>query len=399
VAVRRILATQLVTAFLLAACAGPSGPTAEEIAAAQAKVEANSAAARASAEQDGRIIVGVAGPMSGEFKIYGAEMQRGAEMAVADLNAAGGVLGRKLVLEVADDGCGIKEADRAATELVEKGVVFVDGHFCSGSSIRGSKIYSKADVLQITPSSTNSLLTDTAKQDKVTTLLRVVGRDDKQGEFAADWLAANYPGKPIAVLSDNSLYGKGIAASLLARLKEKGIRPVIDGEFIQGQTSYSSLVEALKKTRPGAIYVAAYHDDIGRIAWAMRVAKLETEIVGPDVLNNPEFWSFSQTKGNGVRFTDFAPAIERPEAAELVAHLREQGVEPSNYTLNAYAAVQVFAAAAEATKGTDAKAIADYLRQNSVKTILGELNWDDKGDLTKVDYIWYVWQDGLAVRQ
>jgi branched-chain amino acid transport system substrate-binding protein len=395
----RFVAIQLMSALLLGACLGPSGPTREEIEAEQAKVVQRSADARAAAAEDGRIVIGLAGPMSGDFETYGAEMRRGAELAVADLNARGGVLGRKLVLEIADDRCGINEADRAATELIQKGVVFVDGHFCSGSTIRGSKIYAPAGVLQITPSSTNSLVTDNAALDKVKTLFRVVGRDDAQGVFAADWLAEAYAGQPIAVVSDGSVYGRGIARKLVARLKEKGIAPVIDGEFTQGQTSYYGLTEALKKVKPAILYVAAYHDDIGRLAWSLRVARLDTPVVGPDVLNNPEFWSFSQARGSGVRYSDLALAIERPEAADVAARLREQGVEPSNYSLNAYAAVQVFAAGAEATEGTDAAKIAEYLRQNSVKTILGELTWDEKGDLRQPDYIWYVWQDGLAIRQ
>ncbi|MBK8158261.1 MAG: branched-chain amino acid ABC transporter substrate-binding protein [Rhodospirillaceae bacterium] len=396
----RLIAAQLLMALLLTSCAGgPSGPTQAEKEAAAARFATEVAAAQAAAEEAGTIHIGVAGPMTGDFEAYGIDMRRGAELAVADINAAGGVLGREVVLEVADDRCGIEDADAAARELVSRGVVFVDGHFCSGSSIRGGKIYARADVLQITPSSTNSLLTDTAVQDKVTTLLRVVGRDDMQGDFAGEWLATSHAGQPIAVVSDNSLYGKGIAARLLAKLKEKGIRPVIDGQFTQGQTSYATLVEALKKSGTRVLYVAAYHDDIGRIAWALRVAKLDIELVGPDVLNNPEFWSFSQSKGNGVRFSDFAPAVERPEAAEVVARFRAQGIEPTNYTLNAYAAVRVFAAGAEATKGTDAKAIANYLRQNSVKTILGEISWDEKGDLRESNYIWYVWQDGLIMRK
>jgi branched-chain amino acid transport system substrate-binding protein len=400
VTVGRLFVASLMSALLLSACAGPSGPTQEEVEAAKAKVNANASSARTAAAEDNRIVIGMAGPMTGDLQKYGLEMRRGAELAVADLNAAGGILGHKVVLEVADDHCGKQDAEDAAKELIQKGVVFVDGHFCSGSTIEGSDIYGPANVLQITPSVTNGLITDIAFQRHLTTLLRVVGRDEMQGDFAAEWLAKAHAGQPIVVVSDNSAYGKGIARHLLARLKELGVQPALTGEFVQGQTSYANLITKLKDLKPSAIYVAAYHDDIGRLTWALRVAKIDVEIVGPDVLNNPEFWSFSQMRGNGVRFSDFAPAVERPEAADLVARLRaDGGGEPTNYVLNSYAAIQVFAAAAEATKGVDAKAIGDYLRQNSVKTALGELKWDEKGDLTHADYIWYVWQDGLVVRQ
>lgn len=396
--VGRLFVASLLSAILLAGCAGPSGPTQKEIEAAKAKVDADAAAARAAAAEDNRVVIGLAAPMTGDLQKYGLEMRRGAELAVADLNAAGGVLGRKVVLEVADDHCGKQEAEAAATELIQKGVVFVDGHFCSGSSIEGSEVYGPAKVLQIT-SSTNGLVTDIAAQRKVTTLLRVIGRDEMQGDFAAEWLAKNHAGQPIVVLSDNSAYGQGISRHLLARLDALGVRSIV-GEFVQGQSSFGNLIAKLKELRPGAIYVAAYHDDIGRLTWALRVAKIDAEIVGPDVLNNPEFWSFSQMRGSGVRFSDLAPAVERPEAADLLARLRADGTgEPGTFTLNSYAAIQVFAAAAEATKGVEAQAIGDYLRQNSVKTVIGELQWDAKGDLTHPDYIWYVWQDGLAVRQ
>lgn len=394
----RVVALQLLAALLLTACANnPPDPALKK--ADKERAAANAVAARQAAEADNKIIIGVAGPMTGDLQVFGEQLRRGAEMAVADINAHGGVMGRTLQLEIADDQCGLEQADDAALELVGKGIVFVDGHFCSGSSIRGSKIYAPADVLQITPSSSNALLTDDAARNKVTTLLRVIGRDERQADYADDYLISTYADGPIAVLSDNSLYGKGIAARLLARLEEKGVKPAIVGAFSQGQTSYSNLIAKMKEVRPKATYVAAYHDDIGRLTWAIRTARLETEIIGPDSLNTSEFWSYARGSGAGVRFSDAFPAMDRPDAADVVARFREQGVDPIGYTLQAYAAVQVFVAAVEATKDTDAKELGAYLRQNSVKTVLGALAWDEKGDLTQPSYIWYVWRDGTPQRE
>jgi branched-chain amino acid transport system substrate-binding protein len=384
------------TALFLAGCASNADRSTEP---RDGNIEAPKMEAAAPAGDLSDIIIGVAGPMTGNLQTYGAQLRRGAEMAVRDINAAGGVMGRELKLEVADDQCGISEADTAAADLVEKRVVFVVGHFCSGSSIRASKIYAPANVLQIAPSSTNPLLTDDAARSDITTLLRVVGRDDTQGAFAADWLMSAYAGKPIAVVSDNSLYGKGIAGKLMARLQEKGVAPVMSGAFAQGQTSYTNLMAKLKKVRPAVLYVAAYQDDIGRLTWTLRTARLDMEIVGPDILNTPEFWSFAQAQGNGVRFSDVLPPMERAAAAEIVAKSRGEGEDPVGYTLNAYAAVQVFAAAATGTRGTDAKTMAVYLRANNVPTILGDLRWDAKGDLSDTNYIWYIWQNGQSYRE
>lgn len=395
---RWIFVCHIIVALALAGCASsPPDPAVQK--AAEERAAANAVAARQAAEADNKIIIGVAGPMTGDLQAFGEQLRRGAEKAVADINAAGGVMGRTLQLEVADDECGVERADDAARELVGKGVVFVDGHFCSGSSIRGSKIYVPAGILQITPSSSNALLTDNAARNKVTTLLRVVGRDEMQADLAADYLLTTFPGGPIAVLSDGSPYGKGIATRLLARLDEKGVKPAIAGAFAQGQSSYANLIAKMKEVQPKAIYVAAYQDDVGRLTWAIRTARLDTEIIGPDYLNNQDFWSYSRGAGTGVRFSDALPAVDRPEAAEVAAAFHAEGIDPAGFTLNAYAAVQVFAAAAEATKGTDAVAIGAYLRQNSVKTVLGELSWDAKGDLTQAAYIWYVWRDGAPQRQ
>src|SRR5262245_58068964 len=106
------------------------------------------------------VLIGVAGPITGKDAWFGERMQRGAELAVADLNAAGGVLGQQVRLIAADDFCDPKQAVAAAQKLVADGVVFVAGHHCSGASIPASKVYEAAGVLQISPSSTNPLLTE-----------------------------------------------------------------------------------------------------------------------------------------------------------------------------------------------------------------------------------------------
>ena len=106
------------------------------------------------------IPVGVAGPMTGGESAFGRQMQNGADQAVADINAAGGVLGKKLKLEVGDDACDPKKARSVAEKLAGAKIPFVAGHFCSSSSIPASEAYADANVLQITPASTNPLFTE-----------------------------------------------------------------------------------------------------------------------------------------------------------------------------------------------------------------------------------------------
>src|SRR3546814_8074966 len=103
-------------------------------------------------------------------------------MAGADFNAAGGVLGKQLVLEVGDDACDPKQAVAVANDLASKGVALVAGHFCSGSSIPASSVYAEEDILQISPASTNPALTEDAKANGWYNVFRTCGRDDAQGD-------------------------------------------------------------------------------------------------------------------------------------------------------------------------------------------------------------------------
>src|SRR5262252_4277605 len=108
------------------------------------------------------IPIAVVGPITGSNAALGEQMTRGAKMAVADINAKGGVLGKKLALILQDDACDPKQAVSAANDVVGKKVVFVAGHYCSSSSIPASTVYNEAGVLQMTPASTNPALTDDA---------------------------------------------------------------------------------------------------------------------------------------------------------------------------------------------------------------------------------------------
>ncbi len=165
------------------------------------------------------ILIATAGPMTGTYASFGEQMRRGAEMAVADLNAKGGVLGQKLQLSIGDDACDPKQAVAVANKAVSDGVVFMAGHFCSGSSIPASKVYEEVGVLQNSPASTNPKLTDEGGDN----VFRVCGRDDQQGIVAGNFLADKFGSKKIAILHDKTAYGKGLADETKKQLNKRGI--------------------------------------------------------------------------------------------------------------------------------------------------------------------------------
>jgi branched-chain amino acid transport system substrate-binding protein len=187
--------------------------------------------ASASAQE---LVVATAGPMTGGDAIFGEQMKKGAEMAVKDINAKGGVLGKKLKLEIGDDQCEPKQAVPVATSFVQKKVIFVAGHYCSGVSIPASAVYAENNIMQITPASTNPALTEQAKAKGWKTVARTCGRDDIQGEIAGKYLASKYKGKKIAVLHDKSPYGQGIADETKKNLNKAGTTEALYDSFQKG---------------------------------------------------------------------------------------------------------------------------------------------------------------------
>ena len=117
------------------------------------------AAALGGARAGADVLIGVAGPVTGKLAWFGEQMERGAELAVADINAAGGVFGQQVQLITVDDFCDPEQAVAAAQKLVSDGVIFVAGHYCS-SLDPGIGIYEAAGVLQISPASISPMLTE-----------------------------------------------------------------------------------------------------------------------------------------------------------------------------------------------------------------------------------------------
>jgi branched-chain amino acid transport system substrate-binding protein len=343
------------------------------------------------------IVIGVAGPMTGDLAVFGEQIRRGAEQAVEDINAQGGVLGKQVRLVVGDDRCDPPRAVREAQELADEGVVFVVGHFCSGSSIPASAIYAEEGILQITPSSTNPKLTEMAAADGVRTLFRTTGRDDRQGTFAGAWLAAKYAGRNVAILDDGSAYGSEVADEALRAMEAAGLKAAVHDSYAQRQSDFSPLIGKLKSANIDAVYIGGYHNDVGKLVRQARQQGYEEDFASVDALNTYEFWSIAGSAGEGVRYTDGASAVGLDSARTVVAKFRDRGYEPEGYVLNAYAAVQAWAGGAKIANATAGADVGQALHANTIRTVIGSLSWDSKGDMNNPVYAWYVWRDGRAL--
>src|SRR5689334_24433891 len=225
------------------------------IAAASASLAALVAAGPAKAD----IQIGMVGPITGQYAVFGQQMKEGAEQAVEDINKKGGVLGQKLVLNVGDDACDPRQAVSVANQMASKGVKVVAGHYCSGSSIPASKVYAEEGILQISPASTNPKYTDEGSWNT----FRVCGRDDQQGEVAGKYLADHFKNDKIALINDNSAYGKGLADETKKALNAAGVQEAVYTAYTPGERDYSALVSKLKQAGISVVYIGGYHTEAG----------------------------------------------------------------------------------------------------------------------------------------
>ena len=338
------------------------------------------------------IQVATAGPMTGDYATFGAQMQAGAEQAVKDINAAGGVLGEQLVLMVEDDRCDPKEAVAVANRVASAGAVLMAGHFCSGSSIPASQVYVEEGVVQISPASTNPALTDERPGPGV---YRVCGRDDQQGEVAGAYLAEKFGDQKVAILHDKSAYGKGLADATKAAMEAAGKQADLYEAYTAGEQDYTALVAKLQEAGVGVVYVGGYHTEAGLIKRQMVEAGMtDAVLMSGDALVTDEYWEITGDAGAGTLMTFSPDPRQAPGAAELVEKFRAAGTEPEGYVLYTYAAMQAWAQAAEAAGSTDHEAVVKALDEGTFETVLGTLEFDEKGDVSLPGYVFYEWANG-----
>jgi branched-chain amino acid transport system substrate-binding protein len=338
-----------------------------------------------------QIKIGVGGPITGPNAAFGAQLKNGAEQAAEDINAAGGVNGQKIQIVVGDDVSDPKQGVSVANKFAAEGVKWVVGHFNSGVSIPTSDVYDEAGIVQVSPASTNPKFTDSGKWNTH----RTCGRDDQQGAVAGTYLADKFKGKKVAIVHDKTPYGKGLADETQKTMNGKGLKEVLYEGINTGEKDYSALVSKLKQANVDVVYFGGLHTEAGLIIRQMRDQGLNAPMMSGDGIVSSEFVSIAGPGAEGTLMTFSPDPRKNPAAQEVVKKFRAKGFEPEAYTLYSYAAVQVLADAATQAKSVDGKKIAQTIRAGKpFKTVIGDLSFDKKGDITRPDYVMYVWKKG-----
>ncbi len=341
------------------------------------------------------ITIGLVAPLTGPVAAYGDQVKNGAQTAVDVINKNGGVLGEKLVLKLADDAGDPKQGVSSANLLVGEKVKFVVGPVTSGVAMAVSDVFSESGVLMVTPTATSPALTTRG----LTNVFRTCGRDDQQADIAASYVLKNLKDKKIAIVHDKGTYGKGLADAFQKGVNAGGIKEVIALTVNPGDKDLSAVVTRLKAANVEVIYFGGYHPEGGLLARQLADAGVKATIIGGEGLSNTEYAAIGGDHATGTLFTNATDALKNPDSAQAVAALKEKGIPPEAFTLNAYAAVEVLKAAIEkAGKPGDANGAAKALQSGMpVKTAIGTLTYGKTGDLSSPSFSMYRWDAGKIV--
>lgn len=344
-----------------------------------------------SSAADAQVKFAVAGPLTGSNAAFGAQLKNGFDQAVADINGAGGILGQKIASSTGDDVGDPKQGVSLANKFSAEGVKFVIGHFNSGVTMPASEVYQENGILAITPASTNPRVTER----NMWNIFRACGRDDQQGAVAGDYIIKNFKGKKVAVVHDKTTYGQGLADETRKVMNKGGVKEVLYEGINLGDKDFSALVSKIKASGAELVYWGGLHTEGGLLVRQMRDQGVKATLMGADGITSDEFASVGGPGVEGTLMT-FAPdPRKRAEAKAVIEKFRAKKFEPEAYTLYSYAAVEIIKQAAETAKSLDPKKVAAQIKTGQkFKTVLGELSFDKKGDITRPDYVMYVWKKG-----
>ncbi|CAN7252597.1 branched-chain amino acid ABC transporter substrate-binding protein [Phyllobacterium sp. LjRoot231] len=337
------------------------------------------------------LLIGVGGPLTGPNAAFGAQLQKGAEAAIAEINAAGGINGEQVKLTLGDDVSDPKQGISVANKFVADGVKFVIGHFNSGVSIPASEVYAENGILEITPAATNPVFTER----KLWNTFRTCGRDDQQGIVAGDYIAEKFKDAKVAVVHDKTPYGQGLADETKKELNAKGLKEVMYEGVNVGDKDFSALIAKAKEAGVTVLYWGGLHTEAGLIIRQLADQGLKVTFISGDGIVSNELASIAGDAVAGTLNTFGPDPSKNPANKELVEKFRAQGFEPEAYTLYAYAAAQVIADAAKAAGSNDPETVAKTMKEKGpFKTVLGDIAFDEKGDPKLPGYVMYEWKKG-----
>jgi branched-chain amino acid transport system substrate-binding protein len=331
------------------------------------------------------IKIGVTAPLSGPYANAGIDIVNGGKLAAEKINAAGGVLGRQIVLVPEDDGCDAQMGAQAAQKIADDGVVAVAGSYCSGAAVAEVGALHRAGIPYVLDGATNPKLTEMGLDN----VFRVIGRDDQQGPFAANYIATFLKAKTVAVIDDNTTYSKGLADNTVAALKKAGVDVVYYDAITPGQMDYSAVLTHVASLKPDVIDYTGYFAEAGLIAKQAAGLNIKAKMMGGDATQDPTLIKTAGPGAEGWSSTTAPLPQFLTGAKDFVTDFTKQfGKPPGPYSVYEYDAVGVIAQAIKDANSADPAAILAALKKiKGYQGLTGDITFNEKGDRSTAVYI------------
>ncbi|MCM3563429.1 branched-chain amino acid ABC transporter substrate-binding protein [Hydrogenophaga intermedia] len=340
-------------------------------------------ATSASAQQEVVVRIGMAAPMTGPQAHYGKDSERGAQLAIDDLNAKGVTIGGKKVrwqLMPEDDAADPRQATAVAQKYVDMKINGVIGHLNSGATLPASKVYNDAGIPMVTPSATNPKIT----QQGFKYVFRTIGNDGSIGSGIAKYVHDTLKFKNVAIIDDRTAYGQGVADEFEKALKAAGGNVVARQYTNDKATEFSAILTSIRARKPDLIFYGGMDSQGAPLYRQIRKLGINSPLAGGDGLCTAEMVKvstigpdrniycgeagiqLSQLKGGA----DFQKRFNDRFKADILLYA------PYVYdAVMVMADAMVRAGSAEPDKYVDALAKADY------QGITARIRFDAKGDL------------------
>ncbi len=329
------------------------------------------------------IVIGHFGSMTGSEATFGQSTDEGIRLAIDEVNAAGGIKGKKIKLITSDDQGKAEEAASVVTRLIEQEkVVAILGEVASSRSLAAAPIAQAKKIPMLTPSSTNPKVTEVGDF-----IFRACFIDPFQGTVMAKFAVENLKAKKVAILRDvKSDYSVGLADFFIAKFKELGGEVVADVSYSSGDVDFKAQLTQIKSKNPDAIFIPGYYTEVGLIARQTRELGIKSPLLGGDGWDSPKLSEIGKEAIDGGYFSNhYSTESQEPAAVEFMSKFKAKyNKQPDGLSSVAYDATRMLIKAMETAPEITAQSVRDQLA--AIKEFVGatgKISIDEKRNAVK----------------
>lgn len=340
--------------------------------------------------------LGNAAPLTGNIAHLGKDLENGTRLAIETVNTQGVTIGGKKVkfeLIGEDDQADPRTGTTVAQRLVDAGVKGVVGHLNSGTSIPASRIYDQAGIPQISPASTNPKLT----LQSFKAVFRTIANDVQQGGALGSFAVKSLGAKKVAIIDDRTAYGQGLADETDKAVKAAGAQ-VVAREFTTDKaTDFNAILTKIRAANPDVIFYGGMDAQAGPMLRQIKQLGINAKFLTGDGGCSPEMIKLAGDAMSASAYCSMAglPLDKMPGGAAFRDQYRKRfNGEVQLYAPYAYDAAMAIIKAMEKSGSVEPAKYLPELKKTNFPGVIGNVAFDDKGDIKEGAVTIYSYKDG-----